>query len=258
MKIIPQITKWVLVAILALAGALVVAGDAYGSVGVATYTTMAKTIDLTGQRFGKLVVLKQGPSLELPDGRIGQAQWECLCDCGNKTLVRGQGLRSGNTQSCSCLRSEVTRQKFTIHGNAKRSQTTKEYQIWCGIKTRCFDENSERHQDYGGRGITMCDRWKNDFTAFLSDMGPCPSGHSIDRYPNNNGHYEPGNCRWATASQQARNTRCSIFVDHEGARWNLADLAEHLGLHYSSLYHFYQTIGLRTDRAILAARKEQA
>jgi hypothetical protein len=164
-------------------------------------------LDLAGQRFGRLLVLSRGPR-----DRQGNAQWECVCDCGTATVVRGFCLRDGNTQSCGCLNREASVVKNTVHGGAGAGRTTPEYRAWQNMKTRCFNPNFTTYEDYGGRGITVCSQWVNDFPAFLAHVGPKPSpAHSLDRI-DNEGHYEPGNVRWASRSDQNRNRRPWQYV----------------------------------------------
>lgn len=174
--------------------------------------------NLTGQLFGRLtatVCLGMGVK-----GR--QTFWECICKCGNKTVVASCALLSENTTSCGCLREESLRANRTTHGQTE----TKEYGIWSAMKSRCYRTTDPDYPSYGGRGITVCLRWTDSFQAFIDDMGPRPSSKlSIDRYPNNNGNYEPGNCRWATATQQARNKRNSHFLTHDGQTLTIAEWA---------------------------------
>jgi hypothetical protein len=155
--------------------------------------------DYTGQRFGRLTVVRMV-------GRVNRvAQWECLCDCGNITVATSGNLKA-KTRSCGCLRKEVTSQSWTRHGHAKVLEgRTPEYQSWTSMLARVRATTGRRFQDYGSRGITVCDRWLS-FENFLADMGPRPDGTSIDRI-DNDGNYEPGNCRWATDSQQVSNRR---------------------------------------------------
>lgn len=156
-------------------------------------------IDMVGQRIGRLVVLNYAR----PPGL-----WNVRCDCGTEKVIRGTGLRGKRpTKSCGCLDSETTIARNLRHGEANK---TPEYQAWLDMKKRCFNEDNKNYKDYGARGITVCDRWRDDFEAFLADVGRRPSDqHSIDRYPNNDGNYEPKNCRWATRSEQMNNTRAS-------------------------------------------------
>jgi hypothetical protein len=164
---------------------------------------MAKLKDLTSQRFGRLVVLREA-------GRDvhGCAVWLCRCDCGGpEKRVRAPNLKSGRTRSCGCLLSEARRsgRQNLRHG---RSKTT-EYIIWLGMRARCYNVKGRPFKWYGGRGITVCERWRYSFENFFADMGPRPSPeHSIDRI-DNDGNYEPGNCRWALWSVQVQNRPAS-------------------------------------------------
>lgn len=127
------------------------------------------------------------------------------CYCGNEFEARPYKIETGHTNSCGCYGKEQTSKARKTHGMS----TINEYKIWKGIKYRCYSETCPGYKYYGGRGITMCDRWKNSFEAFYADMGPRPKGLSIDR-TNNDGDYEPSNCTWATRSQQVRNRRKKV------------------------------------------------
>lgn len=154
-------------------------------------------LDLTGQRFGRLTVVGYSHT-----NRNRKSVWNCHCDCGNDCQVAGERLVR-LTRSCGCLIRETTASRNTTHGQRR----SKEYGSWRAMKERCHNQNSEKFADYGGRGITVCDRWRYSFEAFLSDMGDKPSPrHTIDRIDNDRG-YEPGNCRWATPSEQRLNQR---------------------------------------------------
>jgi hypothetical protein len=157
--------------------------------------------DLTGYRFSRLVVV--GLQAKGSHGSL----WSCACDCGSLIVTEGSHLRSGHTKSCGCLRRCVASFSNLRHGDSHRGSITSEYRAWKGAKARCFNRKSPDFQAWGGRGITMCQRWKSNFSNFLSDMGRKPSpAHSLDRI-DNDGDYEPGNCRWATPKQQSNNSR---------------------------------------------------
>lgn len=176
--------------------------------------------DLTGQRFGRWVVV--GPS----HVRVcGKRHWVCRCDCGQSGLVTTGNLHSGTSQSCGCLTAE-TASRRRKHGASK----TPELSVWRNMIRRCHNPGATNYKDYGGRGIAVCGRWRQSFAAFLADVGPRPSpGHSIDRIDVNGG-YEPGNCRWATRQEQARNRRDNVWITWDGVTRCLTEWAEITGL----------------------------
>jgi len=150
--------------------------------------------DITNKRYGRLLVIDYVDKAYVNKDHW----WLCLCDCGNSKKVLGTNLKRGTSFSCGCLRSELLRRSKQTHGMT----LTSEFNIWNGMRKRCLNKNNKDYKNYGGRGIKVCDRWLNSFENFYVDMGGRPSAkHSIDRI-NNDGDYEPSNCRWATAKEQ--------------------------------------------------------
>jgi hypothetical protein len=188
-----------------------------------------KLIDITGQRFGRLVAIEI-------IARPGNTTWRCKCDCGGESTSGGSDLRSGRVESCGCIRREraatVLAKLNTRHGLSKagpNGRGTPEYAAWARMRRRCETPTDRVYRHYGGRGITVCQRWRESFEAFLADMGPRPGSNlSLDRL-DVNGNYEPGNCRWATQSEQMRNTRRNRYVLVDGARVCVSEAAERLG-----------------------------
>jgi len=164
-----------------------------------------------GTRFGRLVVNEEVAP------KKSHRRFRCVCDCGNVVVVHLSALRSGLSRSCGCLRRELA----TTHGRSWKGQQTPEYRTWTHMRSRC----RSKHKNYGGRGIKVCKRWDESFEAFLSDMGPKPPGTSIDRI-DNDGDYEPGNCRWAPMRTQIRNVRHNVWIWYKGRRCLLIEAAE--------------------------------
>lgn len=210
-------------------------------------------VDLSGSRFGRLTVeshagmVPRGPSKRT-------SVWNCVCECGNLTVARQEDLRSGNTKSCGCIQREKARDRLHTHGQAK-SQI---YKLWIQMKQRCFNPNDDKFPQYGARGITVCDRWRDSFEAFVEDMGPRPKGHSLDR-TDNDGDYGPDNCRWASSRTQSRNTSKNIWVTHRGQRMVASDFADIMGISSKSLYKAMSKFGLDPHAAakhVIANRRK--
>ena len=186
------------------------------------FICMTKFIDLTEQRFGRLIALSRAEN-----DKNQQKRWNCICDCGKLTTVYAGNIKCGETKSCGCLRMEESSTREKTHGMAKSS----EYNIWAGMKARCINIKHPAFERYGGRGIKVCDKWLESFEKFYEDMGERPSvKHSLDRI-DNNGSYELSNCRWATDLEQARNTRRNIMINGI----SLPQYCEENGLSYNTI-----------------------
>lgn len=189
-----------------------------------------KLQDLTGQRFGRLVVLERAGT-----AKGGQARWRCRCDCGGETVALGNNLRRQNhTLSCGCVNRERTAavgRAQRRHGEGSPGKQSAEFATWMGMRERCRTPSAGNYAQYGGRGIRVCERWER-YENFLADMGRKPSpAHSIDRIDPDR-DYTPDNCRWATATQQQRNRRITKMVEWEGRRLPLIALCEELAVPY--------------------------
>ena len=166
-----------------------------------------------GKRYGKLVVISKHDQ----KGKYGAIKWNCICDCGNTSIPLGKNLLGETSKSCGCLRLKAT----LIHGMTK----TRTFKSWDSMKQRCLNPNAPDYHRYGGRGITICQRWLDSFINFLEDMGERPENLSIDRI-NVNGNYNPLNCRWATRSLQQRNKSTSLMIEWNGKVLCAADWSD--------------------------------
>lgn len=170
-----------------------------------------------GERVGRWTVMHEAPSRQFTCGRVHR-YIVARCDCGAIREVNLANFRKGRSLSCGCRVAEVTRQRSTKHGYAGKHHQTKEYRAWADMIGRCENPNLPRWKNYGGRGIKVCKHWRESFVAFLEDVGLAPGQkYSLDRI-DVNGNYEPGNCRWATPSQQMKNTRHLILWREHKAR----------------------------------------
>ncbi len=195
---------------------------------------MPRLVDHAGRTYGRLLVLSQAENLN------NQTRWHCRCECGTKLALRTINFVSGNTKSCGCWKSETTsmrvRARCTTHGASVRGNKKRSYIIWMNMVQRCTNPLVPSYIHYGARGISMCDRWRTSYANFIADMGDPPVGYSIDRI-NNDGNYEPTNCRWAPRKVQARNTRRNHMIEYLGERLALSEWAERTGLPYATLLH---------------------
>ena len=178
---------------------------------------MSRLIDLTGNRYGCLVVLSRDRNLapRIPG-------WKCQCDCGRQVVLNGSNLRLGLTQSCGCLRRRLTQHRFITHGKAH----TKEFRIWCAMRQRCNDPNHSSFHKYGGRGIKVCDEWNDSFEQFYSDMGPRPAPKFTIERKDNDGPYDKTNCVWATRKAQANNRRSNRLIEFNGRELTLRQIMD--------------------------------
>lgn len=191
-----------------------------------------KKLDLTNMQFGRLTAIKT-------DGKTknNMSKWLCRCECGNITSVSIGHLRNGETKSCGCISKEILSTRNTTHGDASNGKYAPEYRAWRHMINRCYNKNVDMYYNYGGRGIIVCERWLTSYEHFLNDMGRRPTlRHSLDRYPNTDGNYEPGNCRWATTLEQSSNKRNNKWIEYNGERMIQAEWARKLKTDVRLLY----------------------
>lgn len=202
---------------------------------------ISKVKDLTGQKFGKLLVVSREPS------KNGRAMWLCKCECGNYTTVKGNKLSTGHTKSCGCLQIYKASKLNRTHGESK----TRLYKTWQGIKKRCYNTSNRDYIHYGGRGIAVCDEWRNSYLTFKD--WAINNGYSdnltIDRI-DVNGNYEPNNCRWVTMKQQARNSSHNRYVTINNKTHCLSEWCEILNLNYRNVLNRINNLGWTVSEAL--------
>lgn len=209
-----------------------------------------KLRDLTDETFGRLTVIRRNGS-----DKHGRPMWLCRCECGTVKSINSQSLTNGYTTSCGCLRVETARNAHFTHGQSK----TKLYGRWCGIKQRCYDPDVSTYKHYGGRGIRMCDSWKDDFKNFYDDVSSLPHfnepGYSLDRI-DNNGYYELSNVRWADRSTQMNNTEINRNLTYNGETLTVAEWARIINVPYNTLFSRLKR-GWTVEKALTAPIRPQ-
>lgn len=199
----------------------------------------SRTTDLTGRRYFRLTVIRFAGYAN------GRAHWVTRCECGNEIIRSCNVIMGGRLKSCGCLKKET--KNAYAHGHARPGKKTPTYRTWVAMRSRCNNPKVERYENYGGRGIRVCDRWSK-FENFLADMGERPAGMSIDRI-DNDGHYCPENCRWATNKEQLRNQRKTVNLTYRGETKTRQEWCEIYGLSFSVLRHRLER-GWSVERAL--------
>jgi len=213
---------------------------------------MGEFIDLIGKKFGKLIVVEKYGHKEK------HILWLCQCDCGNKVVILGYSLRSGDTKSCGCLQIE----RVTTHGHNKRNKRSLTYSSWAGMIQRCTNPNNISYKNYGGRSppITVCDRWDKSkggsFANFLEDMGNRPKGKSLDKI-NNNKNYCKLNCKWSTPKQQNRNRRDNRLYTFNNKTQCIKDWAKKYKMPVSSLRYRIDVLKFSIEKALMTPVKKR-
>ena len=192
-----------------------------------------RKIDLTGRRFGRLVVIE-----EAGRDKFKRTMWKCRCDCGKEKIVPYAQLARGETRSCGCLARDVLVERSTVHGDSTRENPSRLYRIYSNIHTRCYTKTDPHYERWGGRGIKMCNEWKDDYLAFKE--WALSSGYkddlTIERI-DNDGDYCPENCKWITHKEQARNKRNNHFLTYKGERKCLGEWCEIYNIPRSTLWN---------------------
>lgn len=193
---------------------------------------MPNKIDLTGKTFTRLTVI--GFDRTEKANNRSFVRWLVRCTCGKEFSLRAGALSSGNTKSCGCLHRERASERIAKRNATHKKTDTPTWRSWSAMFTRCENKNAKTYKDYGARGISVCERWRK-FENFLADMGERPQGTSIDRFPNIDGNYEPGNCRWATVKEQGNNARHNVIVVTPSGSLTLMQASERYGVEYHKL-----------------------
>lgn len=190
-----------------------------------------------GKKYNRLTIIEYSKT-----DKHNNHYFTCICECGKRVTNTSGSLQSGSVKSCGCYNMELRIKRATHGQTSKFTGVTPEYKAWQNMKNRCNNNLLKCFPDYGGRGIRVCERWQNSFENFLQDMGVRPSNrHSLDRFPNANGHYEPENCRWATKKQQQQNTRTNKWFEYNGAKLIISDWARKFDIMPSLIQHHLKT-----------------
>lgn len=206
---------------------------------------LSKRQELTGRVFGRLTVLHR------VENRYGKTHWLCRCECGTTKVIQGQHLKDGHTASCGCA---------SPFGTTHAGTQEQLYSVWSAMRRRCYKPNFISYANYGGRGITVCDAWRNDYAVFRSwalanGYGP---NLEIDRI-DVNGNYEPSNCRWVTKQVQGNNKRSNRVLELNGERRTMRQWAEHIGIDYQTLASRLNKLGWSVEKALITpARKKMS
>lgn len=212
-----------------------------------------KKIDISqyvGQKFGRLTILKEGTAVKY--GKTTMRKVWCKCDCGTEKEIDFNSIKGGKSTSCGCFNKEHARKLHTKHGMAMLEPNVRhpDYCIWMKMKSRCLNPNDKSYPNYGGRGITVCERWKRSFELFIADMGWRPNNrYSIERI-DYNGDYCPENCRWVHKSEQTKNTRRVKLIDYNGSKYCLTELCKILELPYSTMRHRVYDLNIPFEEAM--------
>lgn len=201
-----------------------------------------KRLELKGQRFNKLLVM------DFVEVTRNKSRWLCRCDCGNSKVIEGRRLVSGRTRSCGCLIASSLKDRSLKHGHKGSGQVSKEYTCWQNMKSRCDNPLDKSYKYYGGRGIIICERWRDSFENFYNDLGEMPQGHTLDRI-DNDGPYSPENCRWATIDEQGYNKRSNRLITFNGETKALTQWAKILKINVTTLWNRLYTYNWGVEKA---------
>lgn len=206
-----------------------------------------KYID-SGEIFGSLVYMR-----DVETAKKGARHSLFICKCGTEKVILLANVTSGKTTSCGCVSRRMTIERSTTHGMSN----TPTYRSWMHMIERCYNKKAKRYERYGGRGIAVCAHWQESFENFLADMGERPEGTTIDRHPNQDGNYEPGNCRWATAKEQANNRSSNIILSVDGMPSRISGVSDKLGLSYETMRRRVQYSKMTDDKKYSSEKIER-